>query len=227
LFLDEVGDLPLDLQAKLLRVLETGEVRSVGGARTHVVDVRIVSATHHDLDALVREGRFREDLYYRLNVVRIDVPPLRDRPDDVQVLVEHFLRQRGAAETAPRLGDGVMKALVAYAWPGNVRQLENEIVRASLLADDGVIELSDLSPEVRSGGRSAIAVAATNVTPFDVRHGTLKERVDRLEAWALADALAQSGGNKSQVARDLGLSRAGLNLKLKRLGLWDGDDDGS
>ncbi len=231
LFLDEIGDLPLEQQAKLLRVLETGEVRPVGGHRSVDVDVRIITATHQDLKALVAEGRFREDLYYRLNVIRIDVPPLRDRPDDIPVLAGHFLKLR-AADAPVQLDDGVMKALIAYEWPGNVRQLENEVTRAALLAEDGVIKLSDLSPDVaaaRKRGRRDPAAArggagggrADAVAQLGLDRGTLKERVDRLEAFALSEALRDTGGNKSQMARDLGLSRAGLNMKLKRLGLWE------
>ncbi|TNF36191.1 MAG: sigma-54-dependent Fis family transcriptional regulator, partial [Deltaproteobacteria bacterium] len=226
LFLDEIGDMPLDLQAKLLRVLETSEVRAVGGTRTTRVSVRVVSATHHDLRELVREGRFREDLYYRLNVIRIEIPPLRDRPDDIPVLVDHFLGLRGDATAQVRLGDGVMKALVAYAWPGNVRQLENEVTRAALLADDGVIQTRDLSPEVAKarggGGRGDGSGALSGRLGLD--RGTLKERVDRLELLVLEEALARTANNKSQVARELGLSRAGLNMKLKRLGLWSDDE---
>jgi len=226
LFLDEIGDMPLDLQAKLLRVLETSEVRAVGGTRSVRVDVRVISATHHDLKELVREGRFREDLFYRLNVIRIEVPPLRERPDDIPVLVEHFLSERaGSLGERPEIGEGVMKALVAYAWPGNVRQLENEVTRAALLADDGVIRTRDLTPEVaearggrRGGGSGALAGR------LGLDRGTLKERVDRLEALVLEESLARTGNNKSQVARELGLSRAGLNMKLKRLGLWADDD---
>lgn len=232
LFLDEIGDLPLDLQAKLLRVLETSEVRPVGGRSAHRVDVRIICATHRDLKDQVAKGEFREDLFYRLNVVRIDVPPLRDRPDDVPVLVNHFLERRAAdIGKAITLGAGVMKALIAHDWPGNVRQLENEITRAALLSD-GEVGLDDLSPEVRearrasrAGGRGGGASAGSSpvVDTLGLARGTLKERVDRLEAWVLEDALERLGGNKSQVARELGLSRAGLNMKLKRLDLWPGD----
>ncbi len=223
LFLDEIGDLPLELQSKLLRVLETGEVRPVGGQRSFSVDVRIVSATHHDLSELVREGRFREDLFYRLNVVKISVPPLRERPDDITVLAEHFLKLRAASVgRTVAFGKGVMKALIAYSWPGNVRQLENEVTRAALLCD-GDIDVSDLSPEVASARRGTIAQRAdgAELKRLGLDRGTLRERVDRLEAFVLRSTLASARGNKSAVARDLGLSRAGLNMKLKRLELWE------
>ncbi len=225
LFLDEIGDLPLELQAKLLRVLETGEVRPVGAVRSISVDVRIVSATHRDLTELIKKGTFREDLYYRLNVIRIDVPALRDRPEDIAVLIQHFLARRGSDV---RIEEAAMRAMVRFGWPGNVRQLENEIARASLLADRGVITLADLSPELSASPRAAARPGATVAGPgptlasLGLSSGSLKDRVDRLEALALEDALRVAQGNKSEVARVLGLSRAGLNLKLKRLGLWDG-----
>jgi|GEM_PF-1047398 len=231
LFLDEIGDLPVELQAKLLRVLETGEVRPVGATRSIRVDVRIVSATHRDLTELIKKGTFREDLYYRLNVIRIDVPALRDRPDDIPALLQHFLARRAArGDSELRVDDAAMRALVRYGWPGNVRQLENEISRASLLAENGVIHASDLSPELastrarepaRSGGNGE---DGGSLGALGLTRGPLKDRVDRLEAIALEEALREANGNKSEVARVLGLSRAGLNLKLKRLGLWDASE---
>jgi DNA-binding NtrC family response regulator/tetratricopeptide (TPR) repeat protein len=217
LFLDEIGDLALDLQAKLLRVLETREVRAVGSSKTFKVDVRIICATHRDLEELARKGRFREDLFYRLHGVRITVPPLRERPDDIPVLVEHFLRAGAKGGTLPTLGKGVMKALIAYAWPGNVRQLESELTRAALLSD-GEIRLSELSDEVRGQrGKSAADPLARH--PEGLGQGPLQARVDRLERAVLAEAMQKHDQNKSQVARELGLSRAGLLMKLKRLGV--------
>jgi DNA-binding NtrC family response regulator/tetratricopeptide (TPR) repeat protein/energy-coupling factor transporter ATP-binding protein EcfA2 len=222
LFLDEIGDLPLDLQSKLLRVLETSEVRAVGGQKTHRVDVRIICATHRDLAQQVERKRFREDLFYRLNVVRLDVPPLRERPDDIPLLVAHFMEvHRQPNKPLPEFKKGVMKAFVSYGWPGNVRQLENEVIRAALLSD-GVIGVEDLSPEVLKPAKAlrGITSGALDAVSFP-DEGTLKERVDRLEAHTLKHCLSKYGGNKSQVARELGLSRAGLNMKLKRLQLWD------
>ena len=226
LFLDEIGDLPLDHQAKLLRVLETGEVRSVGGQKNHSVDVRIICATHRDLGKQVQEKRFREDLFYRLNVVRVDVPPLRNRPEDIPLLVSHFMDSHSRTlGDVPELKKGVMKALVTYDWPGNVRQLENEVIRAMLLSD-GTIQIEDLSPEIRQyHSNSTRAPEHGESVGSELGGGTLKERVDRLEYRVLRGTLEKYGGNKSKVARELGLSRAGLNMKLKRLELWKKDEE--
>jgi transcriptional regulator with GAF, ATPase, and Fis domain len=145
LFLDEIGDMPLEMQSKLLRVLESGEIRPVGSSQTLTVDVRIVAATHRDLVQMVRERRFREDLYFRLNVIKIALPPLRERPGDVELLVRHFMR--AFAPPGTELAPEALEALVAFRWPGNVRQLENELRRATALTR-GVIGRADLSPEV-------------------------------------------------------------------------------
>ncbi len=233
LFLDEIGDLPLELQAKLLRVLETGEVRPVGASKSVEVDVRIVSATHRDLADLIARGLFREDLFYRLNVIRIEVPPLRERPDDIPLLTRHFLQLRASKDRTYEVDEAAMKALLRYPWPGNVRQLENEVSRAALLCDDGLIRLSDLSPDIASppkssrtseAGRPSRKGGGPTLADLSLDSGTLKDRVDRLEAHVLKEVLEASQQNKSEVARVLGLSRAGLNLKLKRLGLWDGEE---
>jgi transcriptional regulator with GAF, ATPase, and Fis domain len=144
LFLDEIGDMPLEMQAKLLRVLESGEVRPVGASQVVRVDVRVVAATHRDLAALVAERRFREDLFYRLNVIRIALPPLRERKGDIELLVRYFL---GTFAPGTELAPDALAALEAYPWPGNVRQLDNELRRATALTR-GRIERADLSPEV-------------------------------------------------------------------------------
>jgi DNA-binding NtrC family response regulator len=146
LFLDEIGDMPLEMQSKLLRVLENGEVRPVGASQVVRVDVRVVAASHRDLAAMVKERRFREDLFYRLNVVRIRLPPLRERPGDVELLTRFFLSRFAAPGVA--LAPEALAALVAHPWPGNVRQLENELRRATALVR-GDIGLSDLSPELQ------------------------------------------------------------------------------
>jgi len=155
LFLDEIGDMPHDMQAKLLRVLEVGEVRPVGANKTVKVDVRVVAATHRDLSAMVAEKLFREDLLYRLNVIRIQLPPLRERNGDVAHLVRYFLAQcsREDGKAPSEVTPEALEALAAFAWPGNVRQLQNEIRRATALTR-GVIGLSDLSPEIQEDSKS-------------------------------------------------------------------------
>ena len=151
LFLDEIGDMPHDMQAKLLRALQEGEVRPVGSNRTQKVDVRVVAASHKDLTALVREGRFRQDLYYRLNVVAIELPPLRQRGADLPLLIRAFLERlaRQQGRPVPELSERALAALVAHRWPGNVRELENELSRALALGGER-LDLEDLSPAVRA-----------------------------------------------------------------------------
>jgi DNA-binding NtrC family response regulator len=150
LFLDEIGEIEFDLQAKLLRFLQDGEIRPVGANATHNVDVRVVAATNRDLLERVRGGRFREDLYYRLAVMTLELPPLRERAADVRHLVR-FLMARQATEGMPvaQVSDAAMDLMVAYAWPGNIRQLQNELVRAATFAEDGVIQVQDLSDDLR------------------------------------------------------------------------------
>src|SRR5262249_39645665 len=137
LFLDEIAEMSLGMQAKLLRALQDGEIRAVGSETVRRVDVRVIGATHRDLAALVREGRFREDLFYRLNVIGVSVPPLRARIGDVPLLIQHFVKAH-TGERRLRVSRGALDALAAYGWPGNVRQLENEIRRALVLCDDSV-----------------------------------------------------------------------------------------
>ena len=157
LFLDEIGDMPLELQSKLLRVLEESEVRPVGSNEVVKVDVRIVAATHQDLAEMVRERRFREDLLYRLDVVGLTLPPLRTRNGDVEHLARYFLRTAAekAGRPVPVLEDEALRALAAYAWPGNVRQLENEILRAVALAPGERVGLEDLSPDIQDAARDS------------------------------------------------------------------------
>ncbi|MCK9462783.1 MAG: sigma 54-interacting transcriptional regulator [Proteobacteria bacterium] len=207
LFLDEIGELPQELQVKLLRALQEGEVRPVGGSRTIRVDVRIVAATNQDLAQLVQEKRFRDDLYYRLHVMEVRMPPLRERREDVPILVEHFLSKH-AGERQVRVDAAALEALAAYAWPGNVRQLENEILRALVLCDDrlGVEHLSDaVSQASRSG--------APELADLDMERqlGLLQRRLVRA-------ALHRSGGNRTKAAELLGVSRFGLQKMLARMG---------
>jgi transcriptional regulator with PAS, ATPase and Fis domain len=209
LFLDEVGEMSPAMQAKLLRVLQSGEFRRLGGERSLKVDVRLLTASNRDLQRLVEEGKFREDLFYRLNVVRVALPPLRERRDDIPLLVEHFLAKHAKAnhKKPPKLERAALYKLVGYRWPGNVRELENEILRAAALGGE-VITVADLSAQVAAGDPEAAFDS-----PDDLG---LKKRVERLERTLLREALARSNGNQSQAARLLGLSRFGLQKKLRR-----------
>jgi transcriptional regulator with GAF, ATPase, and Fis domain len=205
LFLDEVGEMSAGMQAKLLRVLQDGEVRPVGGERARKVNVRVIAATHRDLEAMVESGAFREDLFYRLNVVAIRVPPLRERRDDVPLLVTHLLAKHGRPAKISR---AAMDRLLAFPWPGNVRQLENEIRRAMVLADDR-IDVEHLSADVVRGGPAAARGAGLD----------LRSRVDALEGELLREALAKTKGNQTKAAALLGLSRFGLQKMMRRLGV--------
>ncbi len=214
LLLDEIGELDLRTQAKLLRVLQEGEVRPVGEDRPVAIDVRLVAATHRDLEALVREGRFREDLYYRLKVVTLHVPPLRERPEDVDTLFAHFLeryRERFGVE-ALVVPDEVHRRIRAYGWPGNVRELENAVESLVALAHDGVLD-----PELLPGG--AEAPSAPRAAVVATGGGTLRERVDAFERAVLVEALAEANGHRAEAARRLGIGRATLHEKLHKHGL--------
>jgi hydrogenase-4 transcriptional activator len=219
LFLDEIGDLPLDVQPKLLRFLEQSEIMPIGETRPQRVDVRVLAATNADLEHRVADGKFREDLYYRLNVIRIHVPPLRDRREEVPHLSTFFLR-----EAAERLGkpdvdlsSETLDVFAQYWWPGNVRQLKNEIQRAVALSAPGsTIEPSDLSPEI---SHTRLPSSVASPLPRG-RHGAnLASAIEQVERDMIQSALDRAGGNISETARTLGLTRRGLYLKLRRLGL--------
>ena len=209
LFLDEIGEMPLAMQAKLLRVLQDGMVRPVGGERERKVDVRLVAATHRDLEAMVAAREFREDLYYRLNVVTVRIPALRERRADIPLVVQHLL-EKHAGKRRVRFTRAAMERLVAFPWPGNVRQLENEVRRAIVLANsegDALLDVADLNPEIVRGGPEAAREAGLD----------LRARVDGLEAELLREALAKTQGNQTKAAELLGLSRFGLQKMMKRL----------
>ncbi len=206
LFLDEIGEMSAGLQAKLLRALQEGEIRPVGSERTRKVDVRVIGATHRDLAAMVEKGAFREDLFYRLNVVSIRVPPLRERSEDIPDLVQHFLKKYAEGKTV-RVTKAALGALTEFSWPGNVRQLENEVRRALVLGGDR-IDVGELSFAGRKAG------APPPQERFDLRG-----RVDALERTLLGEALAETRGNQTRAAELLGLSRFGLTKMLKRLGV--------
>jgi serine/threonine-protein kinase PknK len=208
LFLDEIGEMSLGMQTKLLRVLQDGEVRAVGNERVRKVDVRVIGATHRDLSAMVAAGTFREDLFYRLNVVTLSVPALRERPEDIPLLVDHLIRKHAPPDRPAKVTRAALAKLAAYPWPGNVRQLENELRRA-LVMSDGTIDVADLSADVVRGGPSVAVSGGLD----------LRKRVDALEAELVSEALVKTRGNQTRAAQLLGLSRFGLQKMMKRLGV--------
>ena len=216
IFLDEIGDLPLDVQPKFLRFLEQGEILPVGETRPTRVDVRVVAATNADLEQRVAEGTFREDLFYRLSVIRIHVPPLRDRREEIPHLSTFFLREASERLGKPdvRLSPETLDLFDAFSWPGNVRQLRNEVQRAVAMAAPGGVITPDLLSTVFAGGGEAQAPSARRA-----RNVTLAAAVDRLERDMIEGTLQRSAGNVSQTARALGLTRRGLYLKMDRLGI--------
>ena len=232
LFLDEIGDMPLEAQTRLLRVLQQGEFTTVGGARAIRADVRIVAATNRDLGAQVRAGAFREDLFYRLNVVPIALPPLRDRREDVPLLARHLL-DKAAADGLPRrqLAADAVAALAAYAWPGNVRELENLMRRLAVLARDEVIEAAAVRAvlgephEAVEGEGFAAAVhllveRIARERPGALDDGSLYDRViAEVERPLIALVLARHSGNQLRAARALGLNRNTLKKRLDDLGV--------
>jgi Nif-specific regulatory protein len=219
LFLDEVGEMPLSLQAKLLRVLQEGEVRPIGGSTTRKVNVRIVAATNRNLEKEVAEGRFREDLYYRLKVFPLRVPPLRERREDIPALAAHFLERytREFGREIAGFTQAAIERLCAYDWPGNVRELENEVQRAVIQAEDE----SFIGPELLSQRVLGAVLEPTTEAAAEAPTGseTLREIMDRFEKKILIQALAAHGNNKTSAAKTLGITREGLHKKLKGFGL--------
>ena len=211
LFLDEVGDLPVSLQVKLLRVLQDSEIRRVGDVRSVAVDVRVISATARDLEREVAEGRFREDLFYRLNVIRVQIPPLRERPEDVPVLVDHFLARHAArlGRRGARIAPDAMAFLAGLPWPGNVRELENAIERALVLSEGGVMEAAVFKGQPPGGEASPPGAEAFSI----------KRAVRVIEADLIRRALERTGGNRTHAARILEISHRALLYKMKRYGI--------
>ncbi|HUH00579.1 MAG TPA: sigma 54-interacting transcriptional regulator, partial [Kofleriaceae bacterium] len=214
LFLDEVGEMSLSLQAKLLRVLQEGTIRSVGATSERQVDVRIICATNRDLAAEVERGHFRQDLYYRLMVFPIRLPPLRERGEDIPLLADHFLRRYSHEYRAEIAGfsQETLDALVAYQWPGNIRELENEVQRLVIQTEPGAwIEVGNLSPRLRK-----VEGTLARIAP---KKGTLKEMIVQVERWLLAEALREHDNNKTRTAQSLGITREGLHKKLSKFGM--------
>lgn len=203
IFLDEIGDMPLILQSKLLRVIQEKEIERVGGIKTRKVDVRIISATNKDLKRLVQEGKFREDLYFRINVVELTIPPLRERIPDIPVLVDSFIRKYNSTLTGRVDGitDAALAMLVQYNWPGNIRELENIIERMMNYVDSGLIDVQDVPEEIRRSERPG---------------GKKGQSLANMELEAIQSALAEAHGNKSRAARLLGISRSKLYEKLSQ-----------
>jgi two-component system response regulator HupR/HoxA len=223
LFLDEIGDMSAEMQKKLLRVLQEGEVRPVGSDQVEKVDVRLLTASHRDLERLVASGEFRQDLFYRINVLSLRLPPLRERREDVPILCR-ALQRRIADELgrpAPRLPHEVLVALAEYPWPGNVRELENELRRLAVVAGEQV-RLADLSPRLFERAERAQAQAQA----FGEVAGDLRTRVAEFEHRSILAALERHGGNKSRAAAELGLSRFALQRKLDKYAGLPGPAEG-
>ena len=209
LFLDEIGELPLELQPKLLRVLQEGEVRRVGETRPRKVDVRVLAATARDLRQEVTNGRFRDDLFYRLAVVEIHIPPLRERPEDIPPLAEHFVRRIAAREgrPLPQFQAEALEVLQSYPWPGNIRELENFMEKTMIFCRGESIDLASLPWEIRRGNRSETDCLS------------LKQASMRLECEYIRKALAATGGNRTQAAKLLEISLRGLLYKMQEYGI--------
>ena len=210
LFLDEVGDLKRDLQVKLLRALQEREILRVGGTERVPIDVRIVAATNQDLEKAMREGRFREDLYYRLNVIPITLPPLRDRRTDIPLLVDHFMAKYTDQASPKRMSEAALAVLTGYGWPGNVRQLESVIERTLLLSEGSTIVPEDLPAAVRAG------IGVTR-GPMDLEIPDSGIALDEVERRLILQALDKAGGNVSRAARLLGLSRRTLQYRMEKI----------
>lgn len=221
-FLDEIGETSPAFQVRLLRVLQEREVRPVGAVRAVPVDVRVIAATHRDLEQRVREGLFREDLYYRIAGISITVPPLRERPGDIAPIARRLVAEVGAELGRPgaKLADEALACLMGYPWPGNVRELRNEIARAVALSDHDLVEAQTFSRRVLHGQAGLATQQNAGLQGSALpQTGTLGERLDAIEAMVLREALLRHRWNKTRTAKELGLSRVGLRGKMARFGL--------
>jgi len=218
LFLDEIGELKLDVQAKLLRALQEHEIERVGGARPIQLDLRVICATNRSLPEMVKEGRFREDLYYRLNVVPIQVPPLRERREDIRELANHFLARSAVqlGRIPQTLSDGAAQLLESYAWPGNIRELQNLLERMAVLCESQIIEESDLPLEF---------VVAAGLKREAERETSLQAAMSAFERGFLKKTLVQNSWNRRRTAEHLGIGYSTLKAKLKAYGIGSDEDD--
>ena len=222
IFLDDIDDVPLSMQVKLLRVLQNRTIERLGGTRTVPINVRVIAGSKRDLKQLVAEGTFREDLYYRLNVLPVTLPPLRERLEDVPVLMDHFLQRyfRRRNEPVPVVSEVVKQAFQRYAWPGNVRELENACERIAQTCSCGTVRVGCMSASIlfRVGAPPA-PVTPRLAAPTDVRSISLDDRLRELEAHLIGWALTVSGGNKSKAAALLQIKRSTLGDRINRCGL--------
>ncbi|WP_227815872.1 sigma-54-dependent transcriptional regulator [Nitrogeniibacter aestuarii] len=218
IFLDEIGETSAAFQVKLLRVLQEGEVRPIGAPRPIPVDSRVIAATNRDLEVEVREGRFREDLYYRIAAITVTVPPLRERTMDISLIAQAFADEIFTTIGAEpqELDREIQACMTAYRWPGNVRELRNEVLRMVALADGGPLRAADLSPRVLRAGEAEDEQELSLLAGLD---GDLKSRLEALEARIVKESLIRHRWNKTRAAKELGLSRVGLRNKLSRYGL--------
>jgi transcriptional regulator with PAS, ATPase and Fis domain len=219
LFLDEIGELPLDMQVKLLRVIQDHEFERVGGLKTIKVDVRLLAATNRNLFQEVKNGRFREDLFYRLNVFPLHLTPLRERKEDVPVLVEYFLEKfnRKLEKEIKAIDGPVMDLFIKYEWPGNIRELENIIERLVLIASGNTISMDDIPPEIAEGMAFLKAGASEDKEkPF---REVIRNRMEDVERRMIESTLNECDGNVTQAAKRLGMSRKGLQLKMIKYNL--------
>lgn len=220
LFLDEIATASPGMQVKLLRVLQEWQFEPVGGSETISVDTRLILATNEDLEVAVSEGRFRQDLFYRINVINLELPPLRERPNDIPAMADYFMKNvaRDAKRDLEGLTDSALEALVNYRWPGNVRELQNVIERAVLLSKGTQISLTDLPSHIGNGARRSAVVA---VGGGEHRRLSLKEALEGPEREIIAQVLREFGGNRNETADALGINRTTLYKKMKKLGLED------
>jgi two-component system, NtrC family, response regulator AtoC len=225
LFLDEVGDIPADVQVKLLRVLQEREFERVGGVETVKVDVRVISATHRDLEASINDGKFREDLYYRLNIFEITLPPLRERPEDIALLVEHFVQKfaQSTGKSVRGADPAALAELQSYPWPGNVRELENVIERGLILARGSTLQAQDLdfgrrlAPAGAGGSGARVATPVSAPAPGDSAEGrSFYKRISEQERNEIVAAVERAQGNIAHAARSLGINRSTLYYRMRK-----------